>query len=266
MSPRKSANKGATYKVRSQQRLLRMHGIVAQEVGMSIVSGEIKPGEVLDGEIEAANRRKVSRNTYREAMKILSAKGLVISRTRTGTRVSEVGEWHLLDPDVLAWTFAGTPKSAVIHGLFELRTVVEPAAAELSAMRRQPKHLERMAMALSEMKAHTLQVPAGRDADKAFHAALLESTANPFVMSLTKGITAAVNALTEYKLRLSKLVRDPVQDHELVFESIAARDPRAAKDAMINLIRLAVLDMPSSQRPKPPAGTAAASAAYILST
>lgn len=266
MSPKKSANKGATYKVRSQRRLLRMHGIVAQELGMAIVSGDLQPGEVLDGEIEAANRRKVSRNTYREAMKILSAKGLVVSRTRTGTRVSEVGEWHLLDPDVLAWTFAGMPRSAVIHGLFELRTVVEPAAAELAAMRRQPPHLERMAKALSVMKAHTLQTPEGREADKAFHAALLEATANPFVMSLTKGITAAVNALTEYKMRLSKLARDPVPDHEQVFECIAARDARAAKEAMINLIRLAILDMPSNQRPKPPAGTAAASAAYILPT
>jgi DNA-binding FadR family transcriptional regulator len=95
---------------------------------------------------------------------------------------------------------------------------------------------------------------------------LLESTANPFVMSLTRGITAAVTALTEYKLRLSRVERDPVPDHERVFECIAARDARGAKEAMINLIRLAIHDMPSSQRPRPPAGTAAAGAAYILPT
>lgn len=264
MSPKKTANKGATYKVRSQRRLLRMHGMVAQELGMAIVSGELKPGDVLDGEIEAAIRLNVSRTTYREAMRILAAKGLVVSRPRTGTRVSDIAEWHLLDPHVLTWTFAGTPKPEVIHGLFELRTVVEPAAAELAAVRRQSHHLERMARALSEMKTHTLQTPEGREADRNFHAALLESTANPFVMSLTKGITAAVNALTEYKLRLAKLVRDAVPDHEDVFECIAARDARAAKEAMINLIRLAILDMPSKQRPRPPAGTAAAGAAYIL--
>lgn len=266
MSPRKPANKGATYQVRSQRRLLRMHGTVAQDLGTAIVSGELASGEVLDGEIDAATRRNVSRTTYREAIRILCAKGLVVSRPRTGTRVSDISEWHLLDPDVLAWTFAGTPRPEVIHGLFELRTVVEPAAAELAALRRQPRHLERMSRALSEMKVHTLQAPEGREADKNFHAALLESTANPFVVSLTRGITAAVNALTEYKLRLSKVVRDPVRDHEEVFEGIAARDARAAREAMINLIRLAILDMPSRQRPRPPAGTAAAGAAYILPT
>jgi DNA-binding FadR family transcriptional regulator len=238
-------------------RRLRMHGLLAHDLGMAIVSGEFKPGELLDGEIAAANHRNVSRATYREAMKILVAKGLVVSRPRTGTRVTGIAEWHLLDPDVLAWTFAGTPLPEAIHGLFELRTVVEPAAAELAAKRRTPAHLARMAEALSAMKAHTLHSPHGREADQAFHAALLESTANPFVMSLTRGITAAVNALTEYKLRLSRVERDPVPDHQRVFERIAARDGQGAREAMVRLIRLAV-DRPRRQRPRPLARTATA--------
>ena len=64
----------------------------------------------------------------------------------------------------------------------------------------------------------------GREADKAFHAALLAATANPFVISLTNGVTAAVNALTEFKLRLAKIERDPVPDHLRVYDAIAAKD------------------------------------------
>ena len=153
--------KSANYMVRSKGRPLRVNGTVAREVGMAIVSGALKPGQVLDNEIEAASHRKVSRNTYREAMRMLVAKGLVVSRTRTGTRVSEISEWNVLDPDVLAWTFSGTPRPEVIHALFELRSVVEPAAAALAAARRRPRQLEQMKHALAEMKARTLRYARG---------------------------------------------------------------------------------------------------------
>jgi len=86
----------------------------------------------------------------------------------------------------------------------------------------------------------------------AFHAALLNATANPFIISLTNGVTAAVDSLTLFKQRLHKINRDPVPDHLRVYDAIAAKDSDAARDAMGRLIRMAVLDMPVKQRPKPP--------------
>jgi len=231
---------------------LRVHGLIAREIGLSIVSGRLRPGHVLDAEIEASSRRHVSHTAYREAMRILGAKGLIRSQPRTGTRVSRIEEWHLLDPDVLAWLFSGTPSPEILHGLFELRAIVEPAAAALAAMRREDSHLRQMKRALEAMALHTLHRPEGREADKEFHAALLAGSRNPFVASLIQGVTAAVDALTHFKLRLGKVERDPVADHACVYQAVADRDADAARDAMVRLIRLAVLDMPSQQRPKPP--------------
>jgi DNA-binding FadR family transcriptional regulator len=147
---------------------LRVHGPLAREIGLAIVSGRFLPGHVMDGEIEASARRRVSRTAYREAMRSLSAKGLLQSRPRTGTRVSDISQWHLLDPDVLEWLFSGTPRQEVIHGLFELRSLVEPAAAALAASRRKREHLAEMRRALDDMARHTLHEPEGREADKAF--------------------------------------------------------------------------------------------------
>jgi DNA-binding FadR family transcriptional regulator len=229
---------------------VRVQGTIARELGLAIVSGKLRPGLVLDGEVEASSQRKVSRTAYREAIRVLSAKGLIRSRPRTGTRVSDIAEWHLLDPDVLTWMFSGQPRPEVIHGLFELRTMVEPAAAALAATRRKQSHLGEMRRALDEMSRHTLDKREGRDADQAFHAALLASTGNPFVISLTNGVTAAVDALTLFKQRLRKIDRDPVPDHVRVYDAIAAKDTEAAKSAMTRLIRMAVLDMPARLRPK----------------
>ncbi len=233
------------------RRALRLHGSIARDIGVLIVSGRYAPGHVLDGEVEASERRKVSRTAYREAMRILSAKGLVHSRPRVGTRVSPLEEWHLLDPDVLSWVFSGEPEPEVLHGLFELRSIVEPAAAALAAARRTPRHLDEMQRALEAMARHTLNTEDGRLADKAFHAALLGATNNPFIVSLTNGVTAAVNALTEFKQRIAPLKRDPAPDHWRVYDAIAAKDTEAARVAMTELIRLAIMDTPIRQRPRP---------------
>ena len=242
----------------------RVHNRIAREIGTAIVSGQLRPGHVLENEIEASSRRHVSHTAYREALRILSAKGLIHSRPRRGTRVSEVSEWHLLDNDVLVWLFSGTPEPEVIHGLFELRTIVEPAAAAIAALRRTPRQLLEMEAALEQMALHTLHRADGRKADKAFHAALLAATKNPFFISLTNGVTAAVDALTLYKLRLAKVERDPVPDHRRVYEAVAARDANGAREAMDSLIRLAIQDMPARQRPRRLSSASLPAIAYLL--
>src|SRR3569832_733481 len=105
--------------------LLRVHAAIARDIGIAIVSGRLRPGQALDGELEAAARLDISRTAYREALRMLSAKGLIRSRPRAGTRVSATSDWHLLDPDVLTWLFGSAPPPEVLHGLFELRTIVE---------------------------------------------------------------------------------------------------------------------------------------------
>src|SRR3546814_13130281 len=64
------------------RKLLRIHGTIARDIGIRIVSGRFQPGEVLNGEVEASDRLRVSRTAYREAVRILAAKGLVESRPK----------------------------------------------------------------------------------------------------------------------------------------------------------------------------------------
>ena len=103
-----------------------------------IVSGMLRPGMVLEGEVEASDQRKVSRSAYREAVRILVAKGLVHSKPKAGTRVNDRTAWHLLDPDVLSWIFQIEPDYTLVYSLFEMRNMVEPEAAALAAERRNP--------------------------------------------------------------------------------------------------------------------------------
>lgn len=229
-------------KPRPEKGSAQIHGSITRKLGIAIVSGKFEPGDTLLGEIEYAEKYRVSRSAYREAIRTLTAKGLVISRPKIGTRVSPRSRWSLLDPDVLGWMFETEPGEDFVADLFELRGVVEPAAAALAASRRDGKDLARMGHALEEMKTHSLATPEGREADQAFHNAILEATRNTPLMTLSSSIGAAVRWTTIFKQRHRALPRDPLPDHEAVYHAIANRDAEAARKAMAELIRLALVD------------------------
>jgi DNA-binding FadR family transcriptional regulator len=244
-----AAAKAAKANARARRRSLRLHGTIARDLGVLIVSGRYKPGELLNGEIAASDRLHVSRGAYREAVRILAAKGLVESRPKVGTRISQPERWHLLDPDVLSWIFEFEPDETLLANLFELRKIVEPEAAALAALRRTDEHLTIMARALEDMAKHSLAVEEGRLADQDFHSALLRASGNAFIVSLTSGVAAAISWTTIFKQRDNPLSRDPVPDHQRVYEAVAASDAKAAHAAMGNLVDLAFLDTTNARRP-----------------
>ena len=224
----------------------RLRGAIANYLGTAIVTGAIAPGERLTGEVANAAALNVSRSAYREAVQVLTAKGLVESRTKDGTRVQPRSRWNLLDPDVLAWAFAGEPDIGFIRDLFELRAIVEPAAARLAATRRDKADIRAMRDALGLMRRHTLATEAGRAADRDFHDALLRATHNATLITLSASIGAAVNWTTQFKQRGRALPRDPVPDHVRVADAIANGDQDAAETAMRTLVDLALEDTRSS--------------------
>jgi DNA-binding FadR family transcriptional regulator len=232
-----------------QKPALRIHQAIAHDLATAILSGRYKPGESFEGEIERSEQLKVSRSAYREAVRILIAKGLLESRPKAGTRVTPRERWNLLDPEVLAWMFEGEPDESFIRDLFELRGVIEPAASALAAHRRSEAHLKEMAEALEAMRRHGLSTPEGRAADQRFHRAVLAAAGNEALQTLASSVGAAVSWTTKFKQRRRQLPRDPVPDHVAVYDAIAAHDSEAARRAMADLLRLALEDMniPASQ-------------------
>ena len=220
----------------------RLHGAIAHKLGTAILSGEYAPGDTLSGEVASAEALGVSRSAYREAVQVLSAKGLVESRPKAGTRVLQRNRWNLLDSDVLSWAFVSEPDIIFVRGLFELRAIIEPAAAALAAERHDRAALQIIRNALDAMRRHTLATEAGRAADRDFHGAVLSATRNDTLVVLSASIGAAVNWTTQFKQRARTLPRDPIPDHVRVYDAIASGDPAAARTAMSTLVDLAFED------------------------
>ena len=222
---------------------LRLHTTMARDLGTAILSGKFQPGDNLGGEVERSETLGVSRTAYREAIRILIAKGLVESRPKAGTHVTPRKRWNVLDPDVLDWMFSGQPGEQFIRDIFELRGVIEPAAAAFAAERHTPAHLEIMDRALVAMRDYGLQTPEGQEADQNFHTAILDAAGNEALASLSSSVGAAVRWTTRFKLQHSSLPRDPIEEHVDLRDAIASRDPERAIETTRELLSLALQDM-----------------------
>ena len=96
---------------------------LADAVGRAIVTGAYPTGAALT-EAELSVRYGVSRTVTREALKMLTAKGLVTSRPRHGTVVEPERCWSLFDTDVLDWTLGrGRPLELLRRDVSRLRRV-----------------------------------------------------------------------------------------------------------------------------------------------
>lgn len=230
---------------------LRLHSSIARDLGIGIAAGRLRPGDTLAGEIEAAEQLEVSRTAYREAIRILAAKGMVESRTKTGTRVSPRERWHILDPELLGWFLETKPTEGFVRDLFEVRMMVEPYAAALAAAHHGKADLAAMTDALDTMERLGLGSEEGRAADRAFHRQVLMATRNEMIAALSSSVCAAVSWTTHFKARAQKVPRDPIAEHRAVLDAIAAREPERARAEMGELVRLALRDMQAALEGKP---------------
>lgn len=215
---------------------------LVRQLGADIVSGQHPPGSILPGEFALAGRYNVSRGVIREVLRTLGAKGLWESRRKIGTRVRERRDWNLLDPELLDWMFTDSPPASFVRSLFQLRIIIEPAAAEIAAVKRTAHQLAMMGSALEAMAERGLTSEVGRDADHRFHALILKATHNELLINLSPGIAAAVRSTTFFTYRDEDLHRDPMPQHRDLFEAIAEADANGAKAAAEALIRQAQLD------------------------
>jgi GntR family galactonate operon transcriptional repressor len=216
-------------------------------LGQRIVNDIYPQGSVMPTEEELALSLSVSRATIRDAVKVLSGKGLLRTARRYGTRVRPIEEWNLLDGDVVAWHDPAHPR---IRQLFaettELRAILEPAAAALAAQRATPDQIDRLLNAAADIHPDEVTVERLFEADCQFHVTLLDMTQNTMMQQMRQIILTMLRVSYEYGVgnpHNDKVSRD---GHLAVAEAIARGDADGARQAMATMLELnrSVADKP----------------------
>lgn len=204
-----------------------------EELGSRILRGDLKPGEILPNEAELGRELGASRTVVREAVKSLAAKGLLEPRTRTGTRVLEPIHWNLLDLDVLGWRCAAMPRSQFFRELFEIRRMIEPAAAALAAERASGADLALLEQAYRAMEAVDHGSDAAIDADLRFHRAILAGSHNDLLLQM--GGLISVGLLASFRIS-TRSYDAGLPLHKRVLGAIRDRHPEQARENMAQLL------------------------------
>jgi GntR family transcriptional regulator, transcriptional repressor for pyruvate dehydrogenase complex len=215
----------------TQQGSLSVH--VADQLEALITQGKVSVGEKLPTENSLCDSFGVSRTVIREAITHLKSLGLVETRRGVGTSVLrsstvEARPAERINP---------TTVEDILH-LLELRLTLEPAAAELAALRHDDEDRQRLEgqhLAFSNAYAGKTQA---REEDYLFHFAIAAATKNPFFQSFYKQWSQSVIP----RAKLLSIDINPIsserylervqEEHTYILEAILSRDAQAARETM----------------------------------
>jgi DNA-binding FadR family transcriptional regulator len=209
---------------------------IVQSLGKSIALGEFPAGTPLKPEAELCESFDASRTVLREAVKMLTAKGMLDARPRRGTMVLPESQWNLSDPDILNWLLDRKGSLPIISEFAEMRLAIEPAAAGLAARKITEEQRHMLEAAIERMRAADVGQDDPLDADIAFHVGVLEASNNRFFWNMRHTIEVALRFSIRITNRFKGVERASVEEHDRILQLILSGDDKAAESEMKRLI------------------------------
>jgi len=208
------------------------HEIVAQ-IRELIAQGRIQPGDRLPPERELADLFKASRNSVRDALRVLEQMGLIETRHGDGNYVRTLSPEELTEP--LASLLLQSREQ--MRELWEVRRVFEPAVAEYAAQRITAEELDELSGVLAEQQAQVSLGRTGLLEDTQFHYGIAEAARNPVLLRVIDTIVDLLHASRERSLQQGDRPQQSLAGHRRILDALRHRDPGQARAAMLQHLR-----------------------------
>ncbi len=213
---------------------------VTHAIGLGILQGKYRRDQPFPSEAELSESFNVSRSATREAVKMLTAKGLLSSRPRQGIRILPENHWNMFDIDVLSWILSGTHTLELLRDFIQMRTAIEPEAAALAAANPDSPEVADIAKALDRMHAAEAGQDDPLESDIAFHTAILAASHNRFLVQLRPFSATALRVSIRHTNRLKGVPTADAQAHAKVYDAICRGQADLARQHMRGLIEEAL--------------------------
>jgi GntR family transcriptional regulator, transcriptional repressor for pyruvate dehydrogenase complex len=192
-----------------------------------ILSGELEPGSQLPPEQELASQLGVSRGSMREAVRALTYMRLVEVRRGLGTFVTGLEPALLLEG---VGTAAQVARDETIFDIFQVRRLLEPAAAGIAASRITKVQLDELRGHLDAMRQATRNPAEFMRHDEAFHDRIAHAAGNPWLEALLRGLATPTIRIRARRLQAVQQVSElTISQHEQILDALASRDTALAE-------------------------------------
>lgn len=208
----------------------RAHEHVAEEIRRRIGLRFVRAGESLPSDREMAEEFGVGRATVQQAIRLLEADRLVVTRRgrHGGTFVLSLHEDELARDYLVARLRRS--EQAIVEAV-EFRAIVEPHAAALAATHRTDDELTSLRQVAES--AATVEDDATFTArDNAFHLAIATAARNAFVREAVVQIRLILNDALLARPADPEWQRRTAVEHGAILDAIAEQDAAAAAEAM----------------------------------
>lgn len=209
--------------------------ILAEKLAQRILKGEYAVGSILPSEMELGTLFGVSRTAVREAVKTLTAKGMLLPRPRIGTRVMPRTQWNFLDKELLAWWMTKDNLDFVVDDFLIMRHSLEPQACALAALYGEERQQQKLISIMKQMVALQDDFDKHRwiEIDMAYHELVYEMSGNAFMTSFANLFRPVYynyfTAITDNEVVKLDL-------HQTIVDAICERDSQAAFAACVALL------------------------------
>ncbi|GGP55017.1 GntR family transcriptional regulator [Shewanella algicola] len=163
-----------------------LHVQVAREIARKILSGQLPQNSIIPSELELCEQFGVSRTALREAVKLLTSKGLLKSRPKVGTKVVERAYWNFLDSQLIEWMDGISDNDEFCSQFLGLRNAIEPEACALAARNATVEQRMKLSEIFEQMcdiaNADVFDQVKWTSVDTQFHSLIFNSTGNVFYL------------------------------------------------------------------------------------
>ena len=191
-----------------------LHDEVAAKLRDRIFAGDLAPGSFVDGPALCAEL-SISRTPLREALKVLTAEGLLRHEPRRGCFVSQITEQDL---DEIF------PVIALLEGRCAYEAAGNATDADLDALEQLHARLQRSASAKRFTEYY--------EANYAIHEAIIVLSNNRWLAQVTGDLRKIVRLARMQQLRAPGRLEQSLSEHMTVYAALKARDAEGAEAAM----------------------------------
>lgn len=203
---------------------------VIRQIRNAISSGRFRSGDRLPSEFDLMAELNVSRNSLREAMKILSAIGIVEIRRGDGTYIcNEVKSGFI---DSIAYSVLLENSSA--EELIEFRQTLDEDVLHLAVRKGTQEDIRQLQEYINEMRVRFLngEISAAAKLDYQFHQYLAKCTRNCFLERMVSGVYDLFERSIEKNIRTEELFASADAHHQEMVDCISQKDESRVEEVI----------------------------------
>jgi GntR family transcriptional repressor for pyruvate dehydrogenase complex len=213
---------------------VRLYESAIEQIMDLVKRSELKPGDKLPPERELAEKLSISRNSLREAFRVLESRGLIKSKAGGGRYIRKIRKNGYSNTENIILSLE---KSSILE-LLEAREMFEVKIVKVAAQRATIEDIELIEQVLNKMnEEEELKYGKETESDTEFHLAIAGASHNFVFTNIIRLHLDLLKGTREKTQQIPGRREERWREHQAILQAIKEHDTKKAGEAMLKHLR-----------------------------